>query len=183
MAGGQRLEGLTPKILRDQIVEGNFILAGNELLQQWNTVGVANVLLDLSAQRSLADRLESLFELGEYLLVGEAGILGAKALQVAKGVFIDETDQPIELQERILQRCGGHQNLGVTLQGLFEFAGYLAIGSIDVAESMGLIHHNQVPGHARQIWGLVAGELIGTDNGLAGSLKWVVTAVALFAIE
>ena len=47
----------------------------------------------------------------EDLLLVQVGELLAEALQVAEGVLVDEADQAEQLQQGVLQRRGGEQQL------------------------------------------------------------------------
>ena len=72
-------------------------------------VGVLDVLQHLAAERALADGLQPLLQVREIGVVAEPREAGAEALQVAEGEVVDDADQAVEFQQRVLQRRGREQ--------------------------------------------------------------------------
>ena len=99
------------EILRHKVVEPFLILGWIELLCDGDTVCVLDVLQNLPSERSLADGPESLFQIIKILL-GKPGELSLEALQIAEGVFVDNADESVKLQQRILEGRGSQQKLG-----------------------------------------------------------------------
>ena len=111
LAGRQRVERRPLQVVGDQVVEPLLVGGRHELLHQRMAVGVLHVLQHLPPQRALADRREPLLQLGEVGVVAEAGEARAVALQVAEGEVVDDADQPVQLQQRVLQRRRREQHL------------------------------------------------------------------------
>ena len=111
LAGGQRLQVVALQVVGDQVVEPVFAFFRRELLHQRQALGVGDVGSDLPAQRAVADGLQPRLQRLEDLLLVQIGELLAEALQVAEGVLVDEADQAEELQQRVLQRRRGEQQL------------------------------------------------------------------------
>ena len=88
----------------------------------------------------------------------------AKTLQIAEGVFVDETDEAKQLQQRVLQRRSGEEELVAFLQGSLEHVGDDIRGLVNVAQAVGFIDHHQIPRSPVDIGGLVAGELVRADD-------------------
>jgi hypothetical protein len=122
----------------------------------------------LFAQGALAQGRNAAMQVLEGGLVVDAGILAAKAVEVAEHALVDEADQAVELQQRVLQGRGRQQYLGARGgQAALQHIGDDVAGFVDVAQPVGLVIHHDVPGQPAQIVDLGLGELIGADDRLA----------------
>src|SRR5690606_7560120 len=92
----------------DGLIEGVFVIRGSKRACDGAALGVANVLGDLVAQRSLAETGEPLTQ--RVQVAAGAGVLSAKGVDVAEQALIDERGQAVEFEQRVLQgRCGEQQ--------------------------------------------------------------------------
>ncbi len=120
LACRQRIEALPLQVGGDEIIEPLLVRIRDELLHQGVAVGVAHVLEDLPAQGALADRRQARLQLRVILAIAQAREAGAEALQAAEDVVVDDADQPVEFEERVLERGGGEQQLGVRSERLLQ---------------------------------------------------------------
>ena len=98
-----------------------------------------------------------------------ASKLRAKAIEVSEHAVIDEADQPIEFEQRVLQWRCGQKHLGVNVrQRLLEGPGNDVAGFVDVAQAMCFVEDDQVPVNVLDIVCLGLGELVGTDDRARG---------------
>ncbi len=93
-------------------------------------------------------------------------------------MIVDHADQPVQLQERVLERRGGQEELAALLQGALDGVGDHLGRLVDVAQPVGLVDHHQIPGRGRDIACLAPGELIGADDDGVLALKWPVVSLA-----
>ena len=152
------------QVLRDQVIESVLTFLRGELLHQGQPLGVGDIRRDLTAQGTMTDGLEPRLESLEHLLLVEIDKLFTEALQVAKDVFINETHQAEQLQQRILQRRSGEQQLVLACQRHFESFGDHIRRLVDITQPMGFVNYYQIPWNRLDILSLALGELIGTDN-------------------
>ena len=66
------------------------------------TLGKGNVGGHLSPQGAVAERLQPLLQGMKLVLLVEAGKLLSEAFKVAKGAIVNETDQTVEFEQRVL---------------------------------------------------------------------------------
>jgi hypothetical protein len=135
-------------------------------------VGVLDVFKHLFAQCPLADRLEPLLEFGKICIPGEPGKLRAKTLEVAKGEFVDDADEPVKFKKGVLQRCGREKRFLERENGLFYRLADLVVGLIYVAEPVRFIDDHQVPGRLANVRLPGAGELVRANHN-AVALKGI----------
>ena len=90
----------------------------------------------------------------------------AKALQVAKGVLVDEADQAKEFEQRVLQRCSREQQLVPPGQRQLQRVGDDVLRLVDVAQAMGFVDDHQIPWQGVHVARLAFDELVGTDDDL-----------------
>ena len=114
-------------------------------------------LVYLTTQGAVANRLEPRLQRLENLVLIKAGELFAKALQVAEDVVIDKADQAEQLQQRILQRRGGEQQLVAPGQRHLQGIGDHVAGLVHIAKPMRFVDDHQVPGQGVDIAGLARG--------------------------
>ena len=107
LAGRQGIEDWLLEVIGNQVVQPLFVRRWLEFLHQGMAIGVFDVLQHLLAECPLANRLEAFFQVGEVVVVGQASKAGAVGLDVAEGEIVDDADQAVQLQERVLQRRGG----------------------------------------------------------------------------
>lgn len=135
-----------------------------ELLHDGAARGVGDVGLHLAAQGALAETGQALAQVLQRR--GFAGELGAEAVQVAKHALINQADQAIQLQKGVLQRRGREQHFGGDVrQRLFQRFGNDIAGFIDVAQAVGFVQHDQIPGDGLDVFGLGFGKLVRADDG------------------
>ena len=157
---------LAAEVLADPVVQLLLLERRAEVLDDRAASRVAHVLPHLSAEGALHHRREPLLQvlhrllaLGEdLLLVGRAGRRGRlyqRAVEGAEGVLgtehglVEEAGQPEQLEEIVLERGGGEEELGPVAEGgAYRLAG-LVERLVAVAESVGLVDHHQVPGDPR----------------------------------
>jgi hypothetical protein len=101
------------------------------------TLGVGHVLAHLPAQGAETDRVDPRLQAVEGGLegglVGDARELLPEARQVSEDTIIDEADQSEELQQGILQRRRGEQQLRGVTQGIAQGGGNDVGLLVDVA--------------------------------------------------
>jgi len=111
-----------------------FAFLGGERLYQGMSAGKGHIGCDLSSQGTMAHGFEPSFEGIEDLFVVEIGKLFAKALEIAKGIFIDKTGQAKELQKGILKWRSREQQLWHISKRLLECVGNDVGRLINVAQ-------------------------------------------------
>jgi hypothetical protein len=90
--------------------------------------------------------------------------LSAEAVQIAKHALIDKADQAVQLQQGVLQRRGGQQDLVRQRQGIAQDAGRFVFRLIDVAQAVRFVDDYQVPRHGLNVLGFAGRELVGADE-------------------
>ena len=112
------------QVLGDEVVEPVFALFRRELLHERKPLGVGDVRGDLPAQRAVADRLRAAPSASR-TPAPESRLANCsrKLLQVAEGVLVDEADEAEQLQQRVLQRRRGEQQLVLAGQRQLERVG------------------------------------------------------------
>ena len=91
--------------------------------------------------------------------------LGAKTVDVPEDAVIDEADEAIEFQQRVLQRRGGQQYLGVNVrQRVLERLGDDIAGFVNVAQAMRFVEHDHIPVDPPDVVSLGLRKLIGADD-------------------
>ena len=169
---GQGLEVGAAQVIGDE--PGKFLLFARrrELLDDGLARCVRHVGLNLFAQGALADGGQPVTQAAEGLL--SASELRAEAIKVSEHPVIDEADQPIEFEQRVLQRRRGQERLGVNArQRLLEGLGDDVAGFVDVAQAMRFVEDDQVPVDALDIVSLGLRELVGTDDRTGGEQERV----------
>jgi hypothetical protein len=164
LAGRQGVELVSLQVLRDQLVETLLVARRHELLHQGMPVRVLDVLQHLPPQRALTDEREPLLQTRELSVAGEPREPRSEALKVAEGKIVDHTDQPVELQERVLKRRGREQHLRIGHHGVLDRKRDLAGRLVDVPEPVRLVDDDQVPRGLSKVGVLRAGELVRAEN-------------------
>ena len=181
LAGGQGVAGRAAQVLSHPLVQGLLVLRRREFLHQRYALGVRNIRLHLAAQGALAHGGQAAAQLAECVGTGvgiaQRAKLVAKAGQVAKHAVVHHADQPIQLQQGILQRGGRQQHLGRVGQRLFQHLADDVARLVHIAQAVRFVHDHQVPRHAPQIVGLGLGELVAADDDAAALLKRQFVAV------
>ena len=166
----QGVQRRPPQVLGHQLPQRLLVLRRREGLDQRDAAGVGDIGLHLTAQRARADVLQSAAQPGEGLGLVEVAELVAKARQIAEHPLVDQADQPVQLQQRVLQRRGREQHLLHRAQRLLQRAADDVVRSPGVAQPVGFVQHRQIPAHPLEFIGLALGELVGADDR-AGSLE------------
>ena len=164
----QGIERGAAQVVGHAVVQGLFFCRWSEGLHHGDAPRVRDVGLHLAAQGAHAHALQAAAQLSQGVGVAQRAELLAKAGQVAKHALVHQADHAVQLQQGVLQGRGGEQHFGgvgkCLLQGL---ADHVA-GLVHVAQTVGFVHHHQVPAHAAQVIGLGFSELVGADDDLAG---------------
>ena len=168
LAVGQGIEFGALKISRHQFVELLLVVRWIVFLADGYTLGVLDILQNLSAKRTFANRLQTVTE-QMVILVGQyLAELALEAFQVAKHELINDGNKSIEFKDGVLQRCGCQQDLLALQQGFLDGVGNAVGGLIDIAQTMRLVNNHQVPCRVTEISGLGTSKLIRTnDNTLS----------------
>ncbi|OIQ71762.1 hypothetical protein GALL_466190 [mine drainage metagenome] len=166
LPGWQGLEILPLQVFGYEMVEAVFAFFRGELFHQRQALGVRNVGCDLAAQGAVADGLEAGLEHLENPFLFQIGELLAETLQVAEGMFVDETHQAEQLQQGDLQRRRRQQQLVLAGQCLPERVGDDVGRFVDITKPVCLVDHHQVPRYGMDITRLALGKLIGADDDL-----------------
>ena len=164
LAGRQRIERRPLQVVGHQVVEPLLLLGGHELLHQGVPIRVLDVLQHLPAQRALAEGREAFLQLGEVGVVAQAREARAIALQVAEGEVVDDADQPVQLQQRVLQWRRGEQHLREWGDGLLDGERDLARSLVDIAQAMRFVDDDEIPRGLAQIGLFAARELVGAQD-------------------
>ena len=146
------------------MVEAILVAGRRELLHERVPVRVRDVLHDLAAQGALAERGEPFLQCLEDFLVIQMEKLLPKAAEVAEGVFVDEADEAVQFEQRVLERRRREQEFLSMGECLLEDVGDNVRGFVDVAESVGLVDDDEIPVRGRDVRRLAFGELVGTDH-------------------
>lgn len=94
----------------------------------------------------------------------QIGKLLAEALEVTEGALVDTTDQPVQFQKRILQRCGGEKQFRRILERLFQCIGNDVRRLIHIPQPVRFINDDKVPVRGPDIRCFTARELVRADN-------------------
>ena len=103
-----------------------------ELLGDGNAIRVVHIFEHLTPKGTLTNRCKSCLEISILIVPTQPRELGLKALQIPKGVFIDNAHQAVELQEGVLQRGRCEEYLGSAGNRLFDRICDLVGGFIDI---------------------------------------------------
>ena len=184
LAVGQREQTVALQILGHQIIQARLVRARRELTQQWNAPGVLDVGLDLAAQGAFADRADAVLQLFKAARLAQITELLAKAVEVAEHAIVDEAHQSVEFQECVLQGCGCEEHLARMGKRIAQSARRLVVGLVDVAQSVCLVHHHQIPGHRTDGVRFAGRKLVranddavGSRPGDGSSIEWIVDTV------
>jgi hypothetical protein len=159
-----------PQVLADLLVEILLLGRGREVLHDAAAVGVAHVLAHLPAQRALHHGGQPLLQLGDGILL-EAAALGIHLVAAAEGVLraedllVQQGHQPEQLHQVVLERGGGEQQLGAALEGGSEGLARLVAMLVGIAQAVGLVDDDEIPGDLRQQGRLVRRERVRADDG------------------
>src|SRR5262245_48049591 len=104
-------------------------------------VGVLDVCEHLLAERPLAGGRETCPQLVEIGPVRQSHEARLEALDVAESIVIDDADEAVKLEQRILKRRRGKQNLGERGNRLLDRERNLAGLLVDVSKTVGFICH------------------------------------------
>ena len=107
---------------------------------------------------------EPLLQFGEIRVAGEPRELRAEALEVAKGEFVDDADEPVKFKKRVLQRRGGEKRLLEGEYGMLDRLADFVVGLVDVAEPVRFIDDHQIPGRLADVRLLGPRKLVGADH-------------------
>jgi hypothetical protein len=123
----------------------------------------------LPAQGAVNRRREALAQLLDRP-VGEAGHLRVHRVAALEGVLraedllVEEGHQSEELQQLVLQRRGGEEQLRPLAKRVPEGPGDLAPRPVRVPQPMGLVDDHQVPGKLPDLLGAARGEGVAGDD-------------------
>lgn len=132
------------QILGYEVVQALLVGKRSELLNERQAVGVLHVLQHLAPQRSLTERLEPLLQLSK-VSIGRSREACAKALDVAEREVIDDADESIQLEQRILKRRRSQQNFRTVVNRILHGNRDPAARLVDVAKPVGFIDDDEIP--------------------------------------
>ena len=167
-AGLDREDAFILQVFGNLLVEFEFVRRGAEILGQRVAAGEFDAadFLYLPAQGAFADGAQAfpqvlefgVFELG-------AAIACLESIEAAEEVRVDDGDQPEQLLKVVLQRRRRKQQLGTSLEGGVETAcDPGAFTLVEVAQLVGFVENNQIPGNRRQFVLLARGKFVGADH-------------------
>ena len=133
--------------------------------------GVGNVLQDLLAQGTVAERSQASLQGVENLLLTQVGELFTEALEVAEGVFVDEANQAEQFEERVLERGGGEEQFGHSGQRPLEHVGDDVARLVHVAQPVRFVDDDEIPVNPGDVGSLRPGELVGAKDDAAVRLE------------
>jgi hypothetical protein len=81
-----------------------------------------------------------------------------------RSVLLQSADEPEEFHQRVLERSGGQEDLGLTGHCPFDRAGDLVTGLVDVPQAMCLVDDHEVPRHGPDGVRLGTSEVVGADD-------------------
>src|SRR5262249_26046993 len=117
--------------------------------------------------RALAERRKTFLQLGKVSVITEPGEAATVALQIAESEVVDDADESVEFQERVLERRRREQDLWKGSDGLFDRDRDLARVLVDVAEAVRLVDDHEVPSGLPKIGFLGPRELIRAEDDRA----------------
>lgn len=136
------------------------------------TVGVLYILQHLSSKRSLAEGCEPLLQLGEVRAVRQAGESFPEAREVTEREIVDDADEAVELEKRVLQGRRREKKLGKRRDRLLDRQGDLARRLVDIAKAVRFIDDDEVPCRLLHVRLLRTRKLVGADDD-GRLLKWI----------
>ncbi len=101
---GNAIEILALDEPRNVIVERLLLVGRFEGMSQSLAIGVADVFGDIAAQGALAEMAEAMPQVIE--IAPGTHVLRGKGRPITEDVFVDEGREPVDFQQRILQRRG-----------------------------------------------------------------------------
>ena len=143
---------------------------------------IANVLSDLSPQRSLANRTDSGLEGFKLRCGGTAdlrGELAAEGVLATEQLGINDAYQPVKLHERVLERRGREQDFGASLDRIPNRTGDLVALLVDVSHPVGFVDHDQIPLNFLHVVDLGLSEFIGADDDRTVLIEGIPTPLFL----
>lgn len=108
---------LAHEVLADHVVELLLFGGRREVLGDRHASGVAHVLDDLASERSRANGLDSLSEIGEASRI-QHSVLRAECVETAEEMRIHEGQKAEEFEDRVLKRCRSQQDLRLTFESV-----------------------------------------------------------------
>jgi len=154
------------EVFGNQGIQPLFVVVGDELLDQSVAVCVADIRQDLPAESALANRPDALPKRPVVVWRVHPRKLAAKALQITESVFVDDADETVELEQRVLQGCGSKKRLlpirESRLDGVRDFIACL----VDIPQTMSFINDNEIPRRLPDIGIFGSSELVGAENDL-----------------
>jgi hypothetical protein len=166
LAVGQGLEIGPAKIVCHEGAQLLLVLAGCEFLDDGDALRVGDGVSHLFAQCAFAQGGDAAAKLLEGLLVIDARELTAKAVQVTEDPPVDDADQPVQLQQGVLQRRSGQKDLGMDIgEPVPQRVGDNVAGLVDISQTVRLVVDDEVPANPTHIVDLRLCELVGADNG------------------
>ena len=124
-------------------------------------LGIRHVLEHVAAQGSLDEGLQAAAQ--RLNVAVNAAVVRAKAALVPENFFVNERCQAIQLHQGVLQRRGGQQQLLAPGQCALErLPGFMTF-AVGVAQFVGFVNHDHIPGHSCQLGFHAGSEMDGHD--------------------
>jgi hypothetical protein len=154
------------EVFGNQGIQPLFVVVGDELLDQSVAVCVADIRQDLPAESALANRPDALPKRPVVVWRVHPRKLAAKALQVSECEFVDDADETIKLEQRVLQRCGSKERLLPICESRLDSVRNLIACLVDVPQTMSFVNDNEVPRRLPNVSIFRSCELVGAENDL-----------------
>src|ERR1043165_2576775 len=178
------MEHFALKVVRDLLVEFVLFLRGQELLCQWHALREPDVFKDLFAEGSAAECGEPTFQFDIAAhVVGPAEELLTKRDEGAEDGRVDDGDEAVELEERVLKRRRGEENRGCSLDRADDRVRHLVLRLFDVSKTMRFVDHDEIPRRGPFLFRLRRSEVVRAEDDAILDLERILRAVLLREVE
>jgi len=141
---GQRVCIWTLQESGNRLVELLLVLSRFEGAGDQFALGILDVFQHLAAQDADAEKPQPVAQVIQ--IAAGIHVLGAIRRQVAKNPLINQRGHAVQLEECILQGCGGQQDLTAVFQRPTNALAHFIALPVGIAQFVRLINHHQVPG-------------------------------------
>jgi len=169
---GNAIEILALDEPRNVIVERLLLVGRFEGMSQSLAIGVADVFGDIAAQGALAEMAEAMPQVIE--IAPGTHVLRGKGRPITEDIFVDEGREPVDFQQRILQRRGREENFFPFLKRVTDALTRLVAGPVAVAKFMRLVDDSEIERNTADFVLVAIGESVGAnENFLRVERAWI----------
>ena len=98
-------------------------------------------------------------------------------------MLVEEAHQPIEFEQRVLQRRSGEKDLWATADRVLDGPGDLTVRLVHVPQAVGLVHDHEIPRDGTDGFRSGSREVVGAHNDGVVAIEWIRPARLQAGIE